>query len=270
MAKIGVCAETFFSDLPYDQRLRKIAALGFTRYELWFHDKRFDGARLHDEPKDFDRLAELNEKLGLACTDFIFNHPDAGVKAAMIDKRDRSLILDSLGAMIERARKIKCRAFISGTGNIVPGLTREAAIEAMIETLTQAARICEKEGMTLLLEPFNTKVDHPQYFLDDPDECLAVLKAVNSPSVRMLYDIYHMQIMAGDVTAFVRKNLSWIGHFHVAGVPGRHEPRESELNYPFILKEIDRLGFKGGVGLEYWPTMEPAESLRQTKAWLEG
>src|SRR5271169_1264978 len=106
MAKIGVCAETFFSDLPYDQRLRKIAALGFTRYELWFHDKRFDGSRLHDEPKDFDRLAELNAELGHACTDFIFNHPDAGVKAAMIDKRDRSLILDSLGAMIERDRKI--------------------------------------------------------------------------------------------------------------------------------------------------------------------
>ena len=270
MAKIGVCAETFFSDLPYDQRLRKISALGFTRYELWFHDKRFDGARLHDEPKDFDHLAELNEKLGLTCTDFIFNHPDAGVKAAMIDRRDRSLILDSLGAMIERARKIKCRAFISGAGNVVPGLTRETAMEDMIETLRQAARICEKEGMTLLLEPFNTKVDHPQYFLDSPDECLAVLKAVNSPSVRMLYDIYHMQIMAGDVTAFIRKNLSWIGHFHVAGVPGRHEPRESELNYPFILKEIDRLGFTGNVGLEYWPTMEPAESLRQTRAWLEG
>jgi len=270
MAKIGVCAETFFSDLPYPERLRRIAALGFTRYELWFHDKRFDGAGLHDEPKDFDLLAALNEKLGLSCTDFIFNHPDAGVKAAMIDAKDRSLILDSLGAMIERARTIKCRAFISGAGNVVPGLAREKAMENMIETLTLAARVCEKEGITLLLEPFNTKVDHPQYFLDDAEECLAVLKAVNSPSVRMLYDIYHMQIMGGDIVAFIRKNISWIGHFHVAGVPGRHEPRESELNYPFILKEIDRLGFTGNVGLEYWPTMDPGESLRQTKAWLEG
>ena len=120
MAKIGVCAETFFSDLPYEQRLRRIAALGFTRYELWFHDKRFDGAHLHDEPKDFERLAALNEELGLSCTDFIFNHPDGGVKAALIDKRDRALILDSLGPMIERARKIKCSAFISGAGNVVP------------------------------------------------------------------------------------------------------------------------------------------------------
>ncbi len=268
MAKIGVCAETFFSNLPYEERLRNIAALGFTRYEVWFHDKRFDGARLHDEPKDFPRLAELNEELGLTCTDFIFNHPDAGVKAALIDAKDRSLVLDSLGAMIEKARSIKCSAFISGAGNVVPGLAREKALENMVETLSRAARVCEKEGVTLLLEPFNTKVDHPQYFLDDAEECLTVLKAVNSPRVRMLYDIYHMQIMGGDIVAFIRKNISWIGHFHVAGVPGRHEPRDGELNYPFILKELDRLGYTGNVGLEYWPTLEPGDSLRQTADWL--
>ncbi len=270
MARIGVCAETFFTDLPYEQRLRRIAALGFRFYELWFHDKRFDGARLHDEPKDFAMIADLNRELGLTCTDFIFNHPDAGVKAALIDERDRSLILDSLEAMIARARQIGCRAFISGAGNVVPGLAREKATENMVETLRRAARVCEKENITLLLEPFNTKVDHPQYFLDDPEECLSVLKAVDSPRVRMLFDIYHMQIMAGDVTAFIRKNLAWIGHFHVAGVPGRHEPKQSELNFPFILEEIDRLGFPGYVGLEYWPTIDPAQSLRQTAEWLRG
>ena len=186
----------------------------------------------------------------------------------MIDARDRSLILDSLGAMIERARTIKCPAFISGAGNVVPGLARGKAIDTMIETLSLAAKVCEKEGITLLLEPFNTKVDHPHYFLDSAEECMTVLKAVHSPSVRMLYDIYHMQIMGGDVVTFIRKNIQWIGHFHVAGVPGRHEPLDGELNYPFILKEIDRLGFAGGVGLEYWPTIDPAESLRQTAAWL--
>jgi hydroxypyruvate isomerase len=269
VARIGVCAETFFADLPYEQRLRRIAALGFRFYELWFHDKRFDGSRLHDELKDFGLIADLNRELGLTCTDFIFNHPDAGVKAALIDKRDRPLLLDSLEAMIERARTIGCTAFISGAGNVVRGLERKRATETMVETLKLLAKPCEKAGITLLLEPFNTKVDHPQYFLDDPQDCLSVLKAVDNPRVRMLFDIYHMQIMAGDVTAFIRKNLPWIGHFHVAGVPGRHEPRQGELNYPFILSELDRLGFAGGVGLEYWPTMRPDDSLRQTRAWLE-
>ena len=268
MATIGVCAETFFTDLSYEERLRRIAALGFRFYELWFHDKRFDGSRLLDEPKDFGMIADLNQELGLTCTDFIFNHPDAGIRGALIDKKDRRMLVDSLGSMIERARRIGCRAFISGAGNVVPGLARKKATETMVETLKLLAPTCEKEGITLLLEPFNTKVDHPQYFLDDPEDCLSVLKTVSSPSVRMLFDIYHMQIMAGDVTAFIRKNIAWIGHFHVAGVPGRHEPRESELNYPFILKEIDRLGFAGHVGLEYWPTMDPAQSLRQTAEWL--
>jgi hypothetical protein len=91
---------------------------------LWFHDKRFDGVRLHDEPKDFDSLAELNDRLGLPCTDFIFNHPDAGVKAALIEAQNRALILDSLGAMIKRAGRVKCHAFISGAGNVVPGTAR--------------------------------------------------------------------------------------------------------------------------------------------------
>jgi hydroxypyruvate isomerase len=270
MANIGVCLETFFSNLDYRQRIESIARLGFRYYEFWFHDKRFDGSRLHDEARDFDCIAELNEKLGLVCTDFIFNHPDAGIRAALIDKRDRNLILDSLGVMIERAKRIGCRAFISGAGNVVPGLSRAEAMDTMIETLGMAAAICAKDGITLLLEPFNTRVDHPDYFLDSPHDCLAVVKAVDRPNVRVLYDIYHMQIMAGDITAFIRANLPWIGHFHVAGVPGRHEPRASELNYPFIVAEIDRLGYTGGIGLEYWPTTDSATSLRQTRAWLSG
>jgi len=270
MGAIGVCLETFFTDLDYRQRLRRLAELGFTRYEFWFHDKRFDGSRLFDEPKDFAEIAALNRELGLVCTDFIFNHPDGGIRASMIDQRDRAQLLESLPPMIALARQIGCPAFITTAGNVVSGLGRTAAMEAMAESLDRAARICEPEGITLLLEPFNTRVDHPQYFLDDPYDGITVLEQVNRPGVRMLYDIYHAQIMAGDIVAFIRRNLRWIAHVHVAGVPGRHEPREGELNYPFILGELRRLGYAGGVGLEYWPTRDPAQSLRETRAWLEG
>jgi len=267
---LGVCIETFFSDLDYRSRLEKIHQLGFRNYEFWFHDKRFDGSRLHNEQKDFDMFADLNAQWGMKCTDFIFNHPDGGVVGALIDKRDRSFILDSLGGMIELAEKIGCKAFISGSGNVVPGLKRDEAIETMTETLSEAARICERHDITLLLEPFNTKIDHPLYFLDDPQVCIDVIKTVNHKNVRMLFDIYHMQIMAGNITEFIRRNIEWIGHFHVAGVPGRHEPKNSELNYVYIVGEIEKLGYRGSVGLEYWPTVEPAESLRATKAWLGG
>ena len=270
MAKIGVCIEPFFPDLPYAERLARIRKLGYRHYEFWFLDKRFDGKALLDEKKDLEQLAECNARYGLTCTDFVFNHPDGGVLASLIDKRDRAKLLDSLEGTIEQGRKLGVRSFISGSGNKVPGLAPGQAVENMVEGLKSCAPVLEKHGATLLLEPWNTRVDHPQNFLDDPRLAVEVLKKVGSPAVKLLYDIYHMQIMAGDVTSFIRENIAHIGHFHAAGVPGRHEPDSCELNYPFILKELDRLDYQGCVGLEYWPTTDHAVSLKRTKRYLEG
>ena len=269
MAKIGVCIELFFTDRDYAERLRRVASLGFRYFEFWFHDKRFDGSKLIDEEKDIDRLADLCAELGLSCTDFVFNHPDGGVVASLIDSRDHSIVLDNLEEMISRANRMGCKQLISGSGNRVPGLSTEKAIDNMTEVLTKAAGICEKTDTTLILEPFNTRVDHPDYFLDDPQICVDVLKRVNHPNIKMLFDLYHMQIMSGNLLAFIQENLAYIGHFHIAGVPGRHEPENGELNYPFILRELDRLGYDRGFGLEYWPTGDPAQSLVNTKRWLE-
>jgi hydroxypyruvate isomerase len=268
MAKIGVCIEPFFSDRPYRERLERIRRLGFKYYEFWFHDKRYDGKQLVAEEKNLEEMAELNAKHGLSCSDFVFNHPDGGVVAALIDKRDHGKLLDTLEGIIEKGRRIGVKAFISGSGNKVPGMRSEEAVENMVAGLKACVPILEKHGATLLLEPWNTRVDHPANFLDDPRLSVEVLKKAGSPAVKLLYDIYHMQIMAGDVVAFLRENIGYIGHFHVAGVPGRHEPDACELNYLFILKEIDRLGYQGCVGLEYWPTVDHAASLKRTRKYL--
>ncbi len=264
MVEIAACIEPFFSDLDYDRRIEKIHRLGFKAYEFWFHDKRYDGKSLIDEPKDFDRIAELNDRYGLKSSDFVYNHPDGGIKAALIDRKDRNKLLENLEIMIGFAKKIGCSRFISAAGNRVPGLKPEEAVENMIESLSEMMKICERENITLLLEPFNTKVDHPDYFLDDPHLCIDVLKKVNSKNAKMLFDIYHMQIMSGNILAFVRENIKYIGHFHIAGVPGRHEPAECELNYRYIMDEISNMGYDGYAGLEYWPTIDHGESLRQT------
>jgi hydroxypyruvate isomerase len=268
MAKLCACIEPFFTDLGYADRIRKVAELGFTTYEFWFHDKRFDGKGLVPEKKDFDQIAELNAKYGLATSDFVFNHPDGGVIAALIQKKDRQKLLDTIEEMIGLAKKIGCRQLVSGSGNRVKGFTREMALECMVESLRALAPICEKNGITLIVEPFNTRVDHPDYFLDNPVTCVQVLEKVGSPNVKMLFDIYHMQIMYGNIVSFIRKNIRHIAHFHIAGVPGRHEPEKGELNYPFILKEIDSIGYTGQFGLEYWPTLEPSESLIRTRRAL--
>ena len=268
MAKIGVCIEPFFSSLPYRQRIEKIHQLGFAGYEFWFHDRCYDGTNLVPEKKNFDEIAELNAKYGLVTTDFVFNHPDGGIVGALIDKTQKNYIVDSFAEIIGYAKKIKCKAFISGAGNRIPGLKREAAVENMIDALQTLAKTCEREDVTLLLEPFNTKVDHPDYFLDNYELTVDVLKAVGSPKVKMLYDIYHAQIMSGNIVAFIRRNIQHIGHFHIAGIPGRHEPIANELNYPYVLQEIDRLGYTGYCGLEYWATVAPEESLQATRRHL--
>jgi hydroxypyruvate isomerase len=270
MVKLDVCIEPFFPSLPYPERIRSIARLGYKAYEFWFHDKRFDGQGLLPEKKDFDEIAELNAKLGLVTTDFAFNHPDGGIVASLIDKKDRSKLLDSIEGIIALAKKIGCRSLISGSGNKVPGLRGEEALESMTEGLSQLAKVCERNAVTLIVEPFNSRVDHPEYFLDNPETCAAVLRAVGSPNVKMLFDIYHMQIMYGNILSFVRRNLSLIGHFHVAGIQGRHEPAPCKLDYAFILKEIDAMGYDGYFGLEYWPTMESDVSLSRTHEALTG
>ncbi|UCB45809.1 MAG: TIM barrel protein [Spirochaetota bacterium] len=264
MSEIGVCIETFFSDLDYEKRIERIYRIGFKSYEFWFHNARFDGKKLIDEPKDFDMIAELNEKFNLKVSDFVFNHPDGGIMASLIDKHDRNKILDNLEEMISFAKKLDCKQLISASGNKKKDIGKEEAIENMIETLLLTMKICEREDITLLLEPWNTKVDHPDCFLDDPEIALKVLKEVNHKNAKMLYDIYHMQIMKGNVTSFIQENIQYIGHFHIAGVPGRNEPVNCELNYQYIVREIDKTGYKGLIGLEYWPTMDHKESLKKT------
>ncbi|MBE3063485.1 MAG: TIM barrel protein, partial [Spirochaetes bacterium] len=192
------------------------------------------------------------------------------VVASLIDRKDRSKILDAVDRVAALAKKVGCRNLISGSPDSIPGQRREEAIETMVETLAAAGKALAKHGITILLEPFNSKVDHAGTFLDDPALAVQVLERVNLPNVKLLYDIYHNQIMAGDVVSFIRQNIAHIGHFHVAGVPGRHEPHPSELDYAFILREIDKLGYTGHVGLEYWPTMDHAQSLRQTRKALLG
>ena len=266
MAKIGVCLETFFFDQDYRTRLENVAALGFRGYEFWLHNKRFDGTNVFDEMKDFGMLADMNAKHGLTCTDFVLNHSDGAICASLIDSKDRNLILDGLEAMLVRAKKINCRHLVSASGDRVDGIVAQQALENMITTLSEVAKICARYDVTILLEPFNTRVDHPHAFLDNPYTAVEVVKAVDHANVKILFDIYHMQIMAGNIVDFVKENIQFIGHFHIAGVPGRHEPDSSELNYPFIVKEIEKLGYTGYFGLEYWPAIDHEESLRKIKS----
>jgi len=119
-------------------------------------------------------------------------------------------------------------------------------------------------------EALNTAHDHPGYWLTGSDAGAALCREVGSPRLRLLYDCYHMQISEGDLAVHIERNIDVIGHFHAAGVPGRHEPYAGEINYPFLLEHIRRLGYRGVFALEYGPSIDDQESLRRCRAHLSG
>ncbi len=144
------------------------------------------------------------------------------------------------------------------------GLDDARGAENAIKHLEPLARAAESAGITIILELLNSKVNHPDYQCDRTAWGVQVVSAVDSPNARLLYDIYHMQVMEGDVIQTIRDNHQWIAHYHTAGVPGRHEIDETqELNYAAICRAIAETGYSGYVGQEFVPAGDWRAALRQ-------
>ncbi len=165
------------------------------------------------------------------------------------------LLLDELEATLPLAQRAGVPNVITMFGNRDSARDDPAAIDACIAGLTKIAPLAEECHVTVCVELLNSRINHPSYQGDHTAFGVAVMKGVNSPRVKLLYDIYHMQIMEGDVIRTIQDNIQWIGHFHTGGVPGRHEIDGSqELNYHAIARAIADLGYKGFVAHEFTPT----------------
>jgi len=269
MPKLDICIETVFTEILFEDRIPKIVAHGFEALEFWFWDYEFDGVGLKPKKKDINRIAALTKNSNLVITDIVVNSPDGSIGGFLTKPQDKAAYLGRLRETIDVAHLLGCKKIITCTGNAIEGVSREKQKQSIIDTLTEACQITEKEGIILLLEPLNTIVDHPGYFLFSSKEGFDIVRNVNSPNLRLLYDVYHMQIMEGNVTATIRENIHLIGHFHGAGVPGRGELNRGELNYRYILDEIDVSEYNGYFGLEYFPKIGSEESLRQMASYLQ-
>ena len=147
------------------------------------------------------------------------------------------------------------------------GLSAEEGSRNTVAGLNRIKKVAEDHGVTICLELLNSKVDHKGYMCDHTAWGVRVVEEVNSPNVKLLYDIYHMQIMEGDLSQTIIANSRWIGHFHTGGVPGRHELDDSqEVNWAGVMRAIASTGFQGFVGHEFIPTRDPMTSLRQAVA----
>jgi hydroxypyruvate isomerase len=184
-----------------------------------------------------------------------------------LNKRENhARIAAELHANIAAAAKWAIPNLVVFSGNR-NGLGDDEGAEITAEGLRLAARAAEDAGVTLVLELLNSKVDHKDYQCDHTDWGVRVIQMVDSPRVKLLYDIYHMQIMEGDIIRTIRDSHAHFGHYHTAGNPGRNEIDETqELNYPAIVRAIEATGYDGYLGQEFVPKGDPAAALRDALA----
>ena len=233
-----------YRDIPLRDLFRQVAALGLTAVDLL-------------QPEEWATAKEF----GLTCS---MGYAGGGtIPDGLNDRALHDQIVANLTKNIPLAAAAHVPNVVAFFGNR-KGRTDADGIAACADVLKRVAPIAEQHQVTVCVELLNSKVNHKDYQGDHTAFGVAVMEAVNSPRVKLLYDIYHMQIMEGDVIATIRANSKWIGHYHTGGVPGRHELDDTqELQWPPIVRAILDTGFTGYLAHEFVPTRDPMTSLRE-------
>ncbi len=209
-------------------------------------------------PNDFPML----KKHGLICT-LTGSH---SLSDGLCEPKFHEAALKAINRAIEAMTQEGWTNVICFSGN-ARGIDRETGMKNCLKALKEIVPVAEKAGVTLLMELLNSKVNHKDYMCDRSDWGVELCKRVGSDHFKLLYDIYHMQIMEGDIIRTIEQNHQYFGHYHTAGNPGRHELDDTqELNYKAIAKAIGDVGFKGYVAHEFSPTRDPLTSLAQAVA----
>lgn len=227
--------------------VRKVKDLGFDAIETYdWKNLDFDAVRC--------ALDETGVELVSMCT----------TEFNLTDPEYREKWLGGLSESCDAAKKLSVKHLITQVGNDT-GKPREYQHVSIVEGLRLAAPMLEKYHVTLMIEPLNTLYDHRGYYLWSSREAFDIIREVNSPNVKVVYDIYHQQVMEGNVIRNITENLDCIAHLHAAGNPGRHELQFGESDYKVIWQACENSGYKGCCGLEYLPLLEPEKSLCEFK-----
>jgi hydroxypyruvate isomerase len=247
MVKLSVCLETFWRDRPMEERIRKSKKAGFSAVEFWGW-----------KDKDLGKIRAALDKTGLQvaaiCVEPNFQ---------LVNRADDAPLVQGVRESAAAAHTLGCGRLIVTCGNVLPDETSEDTRRRVVRKLRNMARAAEDAGITLVLEPLNPLVDHPGYWLTKMSRAADIVQEIASPRLKILDDLYHQQMTEGNLISNLRLYSAWIGHFHTAGVPGRHELVGGELDYRGIFAAIDQTGYDGFVGLEFWPTLGDEAALKQ-------
>jgi len=250
--KQAVTRGCFGRGMPFEDMCRHAARMGVLGFDLI-------------GPQDWPTL----KKYGLVSS--MASGGGGSIADGLNREENHSVIEPKMRALIDQCADFGAPNLITMAGNR-KGMPDEQAIENCVKFLNKVKAQAEDKGITICMEYLNSKVNHPDYQFDNMRFGVEVCRRVNSPRVKILYDLYHAQIMEGDLIRNVRNNYQYIAHFHTAGNPGRHEMDDTqELNYKGIARAIADLGFQGYVAHEYSPTQgnDPLVSLEATLKMFE-
>lgn len=260
MPRLAANISLLFPEIRFMDRFAAAAAAGFRAVEYQF-------------PYAFGSAAEIAARARAAGLEVVLHNLPAGDAdkgergLACLPRREREF-REGVERAIEYARAAGCPRLNALAGIAPADASPELVFETFVENLRYAAARLAEAGLTLLAEPINTR-SIPGFYLSTTRQWLEVADAVDASNFALQYDLFHMQIMEGDLAKTLERLLPRIGHLQLADVPDRHEPGTGEINFDYLLAHLDRLGYAGWIGCEYIPRGDTREGLTWARAYLQ-
>jgi len=259
MPKFSANLTMLFTDVDFLKRFERAARAGFTAVEYLF-------------PYPWDKNQLVNELAKYSLQQVLHNLPagdwQAGERGiACLPGREREF-QDGVGRAIEYAKALKCPRLNCLVGKTPAGVAPEKVRQTLVSNLRFAAAALEKEGIRLLIEALNSR-DAPGFYLVRTQDVLQLIQEVNHPNIYIQYDVYHMQVMEGNLTKTMQENLARIAHIQIADNPGRNEPGTGEINFTNLFRFIDEMKYEGWIGCEYNPAGKTEDGLGWVKPYLK-
>lgn len=252
--KLSPCIEWIFAaEHPaLADRIRAAKAAGFDRVEfhLW-------------RDKDLDAAAAALAETGVRLTGFVVEP-----RRSLVDPAQHGEFLDAVRDSLAAARRVGSPPLVVASGFLREGVSPEEHRQEAVKALRQATALAEEAGVVLVLEPLNTRVEHPGMYLDSTVLGLDIVEEVGSPNLKLLFDAYHSAVMDEDLKTVLAGRIHLVHHVQVADMPGRNEPGTGTIDWTAVVAALRELGYQGDIGLEYKPTRPPLESLAQASAAL--
>ena len=249
----SLCIDSIYPQEDLEEKLTRIKQAGFKFIEFWdWRDKDF----------------ELIINSGLKVSNFSGNR----ISSLTLDNKEK--VIQEINTSIDIAKRLKCDLIVvlsdilEGDGSVkINSISSEKKLLRLYDNLKAAVEVAKKRDIMLVIEPLNTFRDHKNYYLDNFQKTLELIQSINSEHLKMLYDIYHMQIMEGNILETLQKYHQFIGYIHIANVPYRCEPWTGELDFKFILKELSKV-YSGFVGFEFF-VKEKSFTYEKLYKWIQ-